>query len=264
MNYYSPFSTPGVSADQSVEFAELFWGSDNSRLLAIYKSGVIDGSTRDVGNTGKTDQLRAGLVLAETSPGVFKEYDPDATNGQQIASAILPHDFKVTDIDNNDTNQNFAVIIGGLIKASKLHGLDLQARRQLASGFCVFDDDQPSPHAALGLPSNDDVLSATRALVAADNGKRFTSNVDGGVYTLPDLAGATIPGFAIEIVNLHANGCSVAAHANDSGSMIAAGDAAADSVDLAAIGDTVRVEWINVNGTAQWVTKATAAEAATP
>ena len=69
--------------------------------LTQVKTVTIDAAASDVGHTGKTHLLRAGLVLAHDSvSGAYIHYQPLATAGQgSVASCILLQD---CDLKNND------------------------------------------------------------------------------------------------------------------------------------------------------------------
>ena len=63
------FGAPGVGALLETTERELLWGGDTGKLVAIYKNGIVDGSTRDSGNS-PTTVLRPGLLLGKvTSTG---------------------------------------------------------------------------------------------------------------------------------------------------------------------------------------------------
>jgi len=89
------FGKPGAGAISRNTVAELLWGGDNAKGLALFQSAVISGTARDDGNT-PTTVLRPGLILGIiTSSGEYAEWDPDATDGTQNIAGVLAEELKV-------------------------------------------------------------------------------------------------------------------------------------------------------------------------
>src|SRR5215469_597738 len=111
-----------------------------------WTGGYIDSSAADPGNT-PTWELRPGLVMGKiTATGTYKQYSPTATDGSQIASAVLPLALRMQDVITGvNTAKFYALMVSGGVQASKLLGLDNMARAQMSSLF-YFDDNLPGNH----------------------------------------------------------------------------------------------------------------------
>lgn len=248
------FGVPGSGALVETTEAELLWGSDLGRLIAIRKSAVISGATRDSGNT-PTTVLRPGLVLGkETASGEYSDYDPDATDGSQVAEAILATELRAQDFDANNADRVFGVIVGGLIKGGKLHGLDAQARKQLqASGRFIFDDDLFAKHSHLGSPYTNQQVTGDLTLTKADSGKRLICTTGDSDITLPELSEA---GMVFQV--LRASDHELAVISSEGDNMIVGNDLSADRITFTTAGEQVgamvHVESIYVGTTLKWLT----------
>lgn len=216
---------PGVGALLETVEKELLWGGDTGKLIAIYKNGVVDGASRDSGNT-PTTILRPGLVLGKlTSGGQYTEYDPAATDGSEVAEAILPIEIRAQDFDSTDADRHLLLLVGGNVKAAQLIGLDVIARAQLGRQF-IFDDD-------LGGNTNPTTLvvakTADYTVLAADNNKLFTTQGAGGTvnFTLP----AIDRGLRFRFFSEAAGAMTVTAGTADT--LVAFNDLAADSIAFA-------------------------------
>lgn len=216
------FGLPGTGAiDQTTE-AEILWGGDAAKGLAVWKSGVIDGSTRDAGAT-PTTILRPGLVLGKvTSGGKYKEYLPTATDGTEVAAAILGTELRAQDFNATDTDRSFRLLVRALVKAGQLNGLDQYARMHLARNF-VFDDDllgNTNPFTRVV------AKTANYTVLPADNNTLFTTRGAGAAvtFTLPALD----RGLRYRFFNEADQDMIVASVATDT--MVAFNDLAADSI----------------------------------
>lgn len=247
------FGNPGVGSEQSATLRNILWGKMGDQM-ALRKSGMILGTSRDSGNT-PTTVLRAGLVLAETADGQYTQYDPDSTTYlQSVAAAVLPEELRVTDLDGNDQNQTFGVIVAAPVKANKLIGLDDKARIQLIQRGFLFDDGNHQPGLAGGVFADETITDAAKTLVAADNGKRII--VNGGAdcaITLPAVA--TSYGFNVEVVNHVDFELSIVSAEGDN--IISIHDAAADSVTATTatehIGAHFHIQHVVVAGVEKWL-----------
>jgi hypothetical protein len=174
------------------------WGSE---FQAVFANALIDGNTIDSGNT-PTFELRPGLLLGQVlSTGKYKNYSPTATDGSEVASAILMEAIRTLDFSNNATDRFYAVLVGGPVQASKVLNLDLMARQQMDN--FIFDD-------SLGFGSilgnhwwpwkRFQTKTANYSVVASDNFSLFDNTGAGGAvtYTLPSIANGYFFGFRVQ------------------------------------------------------------------
>jgi hypothetical protein len=244
---------PGLDAIDLTTTAELCWGGDATTGLHYWVSGVIDGATRDAGST-PTTILRPGLVMGRLDAGgKFTNYDPAAQDGSEVAVAILGTELRAQDFNASDTDRVFRVLVKGLVKASSLHGLDDQARVQLSPRF-TFDDDLVTSQRFLGMPWKHEELTASRALVAADAGKRLVLTSADCTITMPPIH--TSQGFAIEV--LRASDHELKIRSYEGANMIFGNQLQGTSItwteDGEQIGVRVRVEHIHVGNKQKWLT----------
>lgn len=217
---------PGMSTTRETYESEFRWGM---HAQGVFTNGLISGAARDTGNN-PTYELRPGLLLGQIlSTGLWTTYNPNNTDGSEIAGAILIEGLRVQDFDGNNQNKLYSLLVGGPVKAGKIIGLDLQAR-QCMDKF-MFDD--------IGnLQGNHwfpwkrfQNKTANYTLVASDNFSLFDNTGAGGEVdlTLPPIANGYY--FALK--------CAVAQTfkfiSNEGGNII--GDTATrSSVSVAAIG----------------------------
>ena len=108
---------PGLTTSRETYENEFRWGS---QFQGVFANGLIDGAARDSGNT-PTHVLRPGLLLGQvTSTGKYTDYDPTATDGSEVASAVLIESLRVQDFDGTDKDRFYAVLVGGPVQKSKL------------------------------------------------------------------------------------------------------------------------------------------------
>lgn len=124
----------GIVNEASADPTEIrFTNSGRESAVAI----VLVSTAVDAGNT-PTTTLRKGLVLGKvTASGKYKEYDPNAVDGSQVAKLILAD--KVDMLDETATavdTEGVAVFRGDFI-AANLPGLDAAAKTALK--HCAFD-----------------------------------------------------------------------------------------------------------------------------
>lgn len=182
---------PGLQT--AVENAErmFLWGKSD---LVLLRSGVILSTATDKGNTPNTT-LRAGLVLAQLSTGKWTAYDPDASDGSQIASGILAQDVKMLSLSGSVADRGGVVVVGGPVKggqllynapvasASTLTGLDQQGRSHF-KGRVVFDDDLVGN----AYPWKQGIAKAADyTVLTTDNGTVFEATTGAVNFTLPAL-----------------------------------------------------------------------------
>ena len=124
------FGQPGLGTiDQTTE-TEILFGGDAGKGMAIYRNAIISGTTRDAGNT-PTTVLRGGLLLGVlTTNGQYTEYDPAATDGSEIAQAILPLELRAQDFNAVDAERVAPVLNSFRWRCRQGHG-DLSQRHHL-------------------------------------------------------------------------------------------------------------------------------------
>jgi hypothetical protein len=126
---------PTVAAETFYD-GMLRWGMFGQGVIT---GAVIDGSTRDAGNT-PTTALRAGLLLGVIiSSGKLRDFGDANTDGSDVAAAVLLESVRITDFDANNVDKFWGVLVGGPVQASRIYGLTEQARVQMSDRF-IFDD----------------------------------------------------------------------------------------------------------------------------
>src|SRR4051812_34411661 len=114
---------PGLTTSRETYENEFRWGS---QYQAVFANALIDGNTIDSGNS-PTFELRPGLLLGQvTATGKYINYSPTATNGSEVASAILLEGLRMLDFTNTAVDRFYAVLVGGPVQAAKLFNLDNQ------------------------------------------------------------------------------------------------------------------------------------------
>lgn len=248
---------PGVrAAVQNVE-SEIYWGGDDSRIYILRQDANLVSTAVDAGNT-PTTYLRKGLILGKvTASGKLKEWNPDGSDGSEIAIGILDLDVDMLEYGAAaDAWCRFAVrgpIKAGSIRAEgTLIGSSTDgylARRQLAAMGFVFDDDPQGLKS--GLVSRIQTKATDYTVVAADNGSVFHAITANATFTLPAL----VPGLSFEFVRMSGHNLVVTSAEGDN--IIVGNDLSADSITYSTannlIGARVRVESMYVNGTLKWL-----------
>lgn len=78
---------PGITAVVETTENQIWYGELRENYV---DQATLSGAARDVGNTGNTDKLRAGLLLGEiTATKKMKEWNPAATDGSERIAGIL-------------------------------------------------------------------------------------------------------------------------------------------------------------------------------
>jgi hypothetical protein len=172
------------SQEATIGWGGSFWGGYQ------WTDGTLSSTTTDVGNTPNT-VLRPGLLLGQlaATPGQYTAYSANATDGSNVAVAILTCEVNMLDPFTNAVAGRYAgmFMCGGPVKASQLIGLDGQARAQMRARF-MFDDDFPGRQFPW-LQVIPQTTGASYACVAADSGKLFIANSTGQfTFTLPPIA----------------------------------------------------------------------------
>lgn len=211
--------------------------STQKKLLRGYPSSLvllgvaIDSAAVDSLNT-PTTELRTGLMMAQiTATGLYKKYDPTATNGLQFPVGPLWEERNMLDYSATARQCTAQIVIGGFIVASQIIGLDARAR-QLLYGRIVFDDmivgHPPGFFGPIAKTGNYTVL-------AADSGYLFTNTGAAGavIFTLPTTIAA---GFRARFQVTADQNVTVAAPANK---LITFNNLAATSVAFSTAGNRI-------------------------
>lgn len=186
-------SLPGIQAAQETFEQAFGWGQYGLRIFA---AGYIDKNAVDAGNS-PTWELRPGLVLGKiTATGKWTNYSATATDGSQVAAAILTGSIRMQDLQGTNQDRFYGIMVGGPVQGAKLLGLDQQARQQMHTHF-MFDDDYVG---ILNYPFKQQVAkTANYQILSTDNGTLFTNSGAGGEvdFTLPAIANGYVFGFRV-------------------------------------------------------------------
>lgn len=221
---------PGLTTSRETYESEFRWGS---QFQGVFANALIDGASVDSGNS-PTYELRPGLLLGQViSTGKYKQYSPTATDGSEVAAAVLVEALRMQDFNGNNVDRFYAVLVGGPIQGSKVLGLDLMARQQMDK--FIFDD-------IFSIPGNHwfpwkrfQTKTAAYTVVANDNYTLF-DNVGATAaitFTLPVLANGYLFGFRVQA------GQNVTVASNEGDNMIAFNDVSADSVAFSTGGELI-------------------------
>lgn len=221
---------PGLTTSRETYEAEFRWGS---QFQGIFANALIAGSAVDSGNS-PTYELRPGLLLGQSlSDGKYYNYSATATDGTEVASAILIEALRMQDFSGNSVDRFYAVLVGGPVQASKILNLDLMARQQMRK--FIFDDiGNIQGHSWFPWKKFRTKTSAY-TVVANDNYTLFDNTGAGAAvtFTLPTLANGYYFGFRVQAdQNL-----TVASSEGDN--MVAFNDASADSVTFSTGGELI-------------------------
>lgn len=233
---------PGLTTSRETYESEFRWGS---QFQGVFANALISGSAVDADNT-PTFELRPGLLLGQqTSTGKYLQYDADATDGTEVASAVLIEGLRMLDFSNTATDRFYAVLVGGPVQASKLIGLDLQARQQMSSRF-IFDDIGGTPGNHWFPWKRQITKTADYTIVAADNFTLFDNTGAAGtvILTLPAIANGYLFG-------LRAHVAQILRFTSAEGSNIVGTSATNSSVSVTAIGGVIYI-YSNPAGT-KWI-----------
>jgi hypothetical protein len=235
---------PGLTTSRETYEAEFRWGS---QFQGVFANALIDGASLDTGNT-PTFELRPGLLLGQNiTTGKYKPYSPTATDGTEVASAVLIEGLRMQDFSGNNVDRFYAVLVGGPVQASKILGLDGNAKQ--AMDKFIFDTsssfiDLPGAH---WFPWRRQINKiANYTVLATDNFTLFDNAGAGGEVdlTLPAIANGYCFG-------LRCQAASVFKFISNEGSNIVAATATNTSVSVTAIGGFI-VLFTNPAGT-KWI-----------
>ena len=176
---------PGLTTSRETYESEFRWGSE---FQGVFTNALIDGSSLDAGNS-PTFELRPGILLGQNiTTGKYKPYSPTATDGTEVAVAILIEALRMQDFSGNNVDRFYAVLCGGPVQALKVLGLDLNARQQMDK--FIFDD-------VFNIPGNhwypwkrQITKTANYTILATDNFTLFDNTGAAGEVdlTLPAIA----------------------------------------------------------------------------
>lgn len=221
---------PGLTTSRETYEAEFRWGS---QFQGVFANALIDGSALDTGNS-PTYELRPGLLLGQViSTGKYKQYSPTATDGSEVAAAVLIEALRMQDFSGNSVDRFYAVLVGGPVQAAKILNLDLQARAQMSK--FIFDD-------IFNINGNHwfpwkrfQTKTSNYTVVANDNFSMFDNvGATGAVtFTLPALANGYCFGFRAQADQ------NILVASNEGDNMVAFNDASADSVAFSTSGEKI-------------------------
>lgn len=105
------FGVPGQLSAVFSEENQFLWGGDVTRIPVLMKSCVIDGATREAGNS-PTHVLRQGLILGKvTATGKLKQWDNAAADGSETVYGILPVELVMTNPLSGSSEDKVAPIV---------------------------------------------------------------------------------------------------------------------------------------------------------
>ena len=245
MSLIDPFAMPGMGTPAETTEREFLCG-----VIGSWQHiGVVLVSTAvDAGMT-PTTLLRRGLLLGKvTASGKYKQYDPTATDGSQVAAGILLDDTNMLDGTGTAADKAARMVWFGYVKAAQVYNLNALARRQLANRI-FFDDGLVNPDAVV-----QQVIAKTAdytVVAATDNNAIFTNQGASGavIFTLPAIA----RGLKFTFYSEAAQNITITAGTADT--IVTHNDLAADSIALSTsnrqIGGSVTVV-ANADGT-KWL-----------
>ena len=237
---------PGITTSRETYENEFRWGS---QFQGVFANGLIDGAARDSGNS-PTYELRPGLLLGQvTSSGKYKQYSPTATDGTEVASAVLIEGLRTQNFDGTDADRFYAVLVGGPVQKSKLLNFDEMARQQMDK--FIFDDIGQMMGGHWFPWKRFLTKTGNYTVVAADNYTLFDNTGAGAAvtFTLPALANGYLFGFSV----VADQSVTVASAAGDD--MVLFNDASADSAAFSTSGEKIGgllVVYSNPAGT-KWI-----------
>lgn len=188
---------PGITAALETVEKQIWW---NRWEDCVWVPAVIDGASRDTGNTSYTDVLRPGLILGKkTTGGKLIQWSPTATDGSQNIYGILGHSAKMQRLGADQDRFLGWVMIAGNLKADNLlvggqtawgiSGLTTEflIRAQLYGRFILSD----LPHGnRFGGWQDVKAKTADYTVTEGDNNTLFTTRGAAGavIFTLPATA----------------------------------------------------------------------------
>lgn len=183
---------PGLTTSRETYESEFRWGS---QFQGVFANALISGSAIDTGNN-PTFELRPGLLLGQSiATGKYSQYSPTATDGTEVAAAILIEGLRMLDFSNNAVDRFYAVLVGGPVQATKVLNLDNQARACMDK--FIFDDIFNIPGSHWFPWKRFITKTANYSIVATDNFTHFDNAGAAGsvTFTLPPIANGYFFGF---------------------------------------------------------------------
>lgn len=230
---------PGLTTSRETYEAEFRWGSE---WQGVFANALISGSAIDAGNS-PTFELRPGLLLGQQiATGKYAQYNPAATDGTEVASAVLIEGLRMLDFLNNPVDRFYAVLVGGPVQAAKILGLDYQARACMDK--FIFDDVFNIPGAHwFPWKRFQNKQANYSCVIPADNYSLFDNTGATGniTITLPPIAPGYMFGFRAGAAHV------IAASSNEGGNM-ATTTLTGNSASVTAIGG-IFVVYSNPAGT---------------
>ena len=247
MLYEGAFGTPGIR--DLLETAEnQFWVGRYE--LQEFTGEIIDGSAVDAGNTGRTQSLRAGLLLGKATSGAdagkVLQWNPAATDGTADIYGVLAH-MQNVNYQGGTLDRLTGIMVGGLLDPTKLLipgqtalGISGNANEFLirnmmvGSGRFKFYKDFVSVDN--GGWRNIVAKTADYTVVTADHGTLFTNRGAAGAvnFTLPTTA---YKGMRFGFYVVADQTLTVTSGTADT--MVVYNDATADSVSFGSDGDKI-------------------------
>ena len=232
---------PGLTTSRETYEAEFRWGS---QYQGVFTNALIDGATRDSGNS-PTYELRPGLLLGQIiSTGKWTDYDKTASDGSEVAAGVLIEGIRMQSFEGTDTDRFYAILVGGPVQQSKLLNFDGMARQQMNK--FMFDDIGQMMGAPWFPWKKFLTKTADYTIVAADNYTMFDNVGAAGtvILTLPAIANGYLFG-------LRAQAAQILRFTSAAGGDVIGTTAADTSVSVAAIGGVIWV-YSNPAGT-KWI-----------
>jgi hypothetical protein len=162
-SYGGDFLVPGMGPTvESIaqDLTEIYWGRLDQ--MVIGRNATIDGSSRDVGNTGYTDRLRPGLLLTkDVASGDGDKYLPwgsDTDLNTDLIEGVLLWSMKMQANGTDTDRYTGLILIGGNLKSRGIiipgetaagisgHAQETNVRTQCKFTFRMEDD--PFAHLA--------------------------------------------------------------------------------------------------------------------
>ena len=232
---------PGLTTSRETYENEFRWGS---QYQGVFTNGLIDGATRDSGNS-PTYELRPGLLLGQvTSTGKWTDYDKTASDGSEVAAGVLIEALRMQDFQGSDVDKFYAVLCGGPVQQSKLLNFDAMARQQMDK--FIFDDIGQMMGGHWFPWKRFVTKTAAYSIVAADNYTLFDNTGAAGtvVLTLPAIANGYFFGLRASAAQI------IRFTSNEGGNVIGTG-LTDTSVSVTAIGGLMAI-YSNPAGT-KWI-----------
>ena len=115
MSQFTSGAVPGFQAAQESSETQVTWSGRHGQNLIATQKALVAAANVDAGNT-PTTTLRGGNLLAiDDATGAAHIYDPDATDGKQIAIGVLEHAQDM--LQNGVASDRFIqMLVHGLLK----------------------------------------------------------------------------------------------------------------------------------------------------